>query len=66
MTKVSPTELMSWDSSLGLPLGLEASIMMPNGVTFPFLALSGSGTLNFMMRADDKWLHSTICHQHAS
>ena len=29
-----PTELLSWDGSLGLPLGLEALVMTPNGVTF--------------------------------
>ena len=34
MTGVTPTELLSQDSSLGLPLGLEAPAMTPNGVTF--------------------------------
>ena len=31
-------ELLSQDSSLGLPLGLEAPVMTPNGVTFLFFS----------------------------
>ena len=38
MTKVTPTELLSQDNSLGLPLGLEAPVMTPNGVNFLFFS----------------------------
>ena len=34
-----PIELLSWDSSLRLPLGLEAPFMTPNSIIFVFLSV---------------------------
>ena len=38
MTQVTPTELLSQDNSIGLPLGSEAPVMTPNGVLFLFFS----------------------------
>ena len=46
MTKVTPIELLSYDSSLRLSLGLQAPVMTPHGVILLFCRIIGDGNKN--------------------
>ena len=61
-----PFELVSWNSSLGLPLGLEAPVMTPNGVVFLFSFSSAPAFLGIGMTTSRLNSGGACSDRHAS